>query len=405
VQQQVGQYRLDIVVAGPNGRLAIECDGDRWHGEDVWHRDRARQEVLERAGWTFERVRGSSFYRDPDAAMQPVWRHLNDLGIPTGDEWMVTAPRGVTREVRGTPEIPPLAKAHPASEPDMSPDIDENSSAESQFSRESEVLLVDTPVEVEEIREAPPTDHTDWTPPAWYVASVAERDEPETAQGGAPEFTESAPWSDEEFRPPAWYQPPPSGSASTDLSRESLSSAKVPTSRAAPMRAGAAVLAPYRTWTPRSVPPVDSGSRVTVMDAMAEIIEAEGPMHAHRMYQLYVRASGGQRVGKEAQRLLNTLTANGVRTGQWLRVKDRLSNPPDATLYLPGHPPVVVRERGPRELAEIPRSEIRSLIDQLGLTTSDPGVKRAVLRQLGFVRLTERTSDYLDQCLRYAWTT
>ena len=29
VQHQVGQYRLDIVVAGPNGRLAIECGGDR----------------------------------------------------------------------------------------------------------------------------------------------------------------------------------------------------------------------------------------------------------------------------------------------------------------------------------------------------------------------------------------
>ena len=141
------------------------------------------------------------------------------------------------------------------------------------------------------------------------------------------------------------------------------------------------------------------------MDAMAEIIETEGPKHAHRMYQLYARASGGQRVGREAQRLLNTLTANGVRTGRWLRVKDQLSHPPDATLYMPGHPAVVVRQRGPRELAEIPRSEIRTLIDQLGLATTDPGVKRAVLRHLGFVRLTERTSEYLDECLRYAWTT
>ena len=74
-------------------------------------------------------------------------------------------------------------------------------------------------------------------------------------------------------------------------------------------------------------------------------------------------------------------------------------------LNMPGHPPVVVRQRGPRELAEISRTEIRSLIDQLGLATTDPGVKRAVLRHLGFVRLTERTSDYLDECLRYAWTT
>ena len=361
--------------------------------------------MLERAGWTFERVRGSSFYRDPDSAMQPVWRHLADLGIPTGDEWMVTAPRGVTREVRGTPEVPPLAKAHPSSEPDMSPDIDANSSAESQFSRESGVLLVDAPVEVEEIREAPPTDHTDWTPPAWYVASVAQRDEPEAAVASARVSTESAPSRADEFRPPALYQPPPSGSTNSDLAGESFSNATVPVSHVAPTPAGVLALAPYRTWTPRSVPPVDSGSRASVMDAMAEIIEAEGPMHAHRMYQLYVRASGGQRVGKEAQRLLNSLTANGVRTGRWLRVKDRLSHPPDATLYMPGHPPVVVRQRGPRELAEIPRSEIRTLINQLGLSTTDPGVKRAVLRQLGFVRLTERTSDCLDQCLSYAWTT
>lgn len=60
VQKTVGRYRLDIVVSGPERRLAIECDGDRWHGPDVWHQDRARQEVLERAGWTFERVRGSA---------------------------------------------------------------------------------------------------------------------------------------------------------------------------------------------------------------------------------------------------------------------------------------------------------------------------------------------------------
>ena len=61
----------------------------------------------------------------------------------------------------------------------------------------------------------------------------------------------------------------------------------------------------------------------------------------------------------------------------------------------------VDRENLPRP----PRSEIRTLIDQLGLVTTDPGVKRAVLRHLGLVRLTDRTSDYLDQCLGYAWTT
>ncbi|MGH3123971.1 MAG: hypothetical protein ACRDND_23535, partial [Streptosporangiaceae bacterium] len=52
VQHNVGRYRIDIVVEGPHSRLAVECDGDRWHGPDVWHKDRARQQVLERANWT-----------------------------------------------------------------------------------------------------------------------------------------------------------------------------------------------------------------------------------------------------------------------------------------------------------------------------------------------------------------
>ncbi|MGH9064249.1 MAG: AAA domain-containing protein [Acidimicrobiales bacterium] len=84
-QHQVGGYRIDLVVEGPESSLAVECDGDYWHGPEMWDRDRARQTVLERAGWTFERIRGSSFYRDPDAALEPLWRRLAELKIPTGD--------------------------------------------------------------------------------------------------------------------------------------------------------------------------------------------------------------------------------------------------------------------------------------------------------------------------------
>jgi very-short-patch-repair endonuclease len=65
-------FRIDLVVEGPESRLAVECDGERWHGEDRWHDDRARQEVLERAGWTFHRLRGSAFFRDPERAMEPL---------------------------------------------------------------------------------------------------------------------------------------------------------------------------------------------------------------------------------------------------------------------------------------------------------------------------------------------
>jgi len=101
VHQQVGRSRIDTVVEGPHSRLAVECDGDRWHGPDVWHKDRARQQVLERANWTFERIRGSAFYRDQDAALLPLWQRLADLSIPTGDWWSAQTPQPVLREVGG----------------------------------------------------------------------------------------------------------------------------------------------------------------------------------------------------------------------------------------------------------------------------------------------------------------
>lgn len=96
-QYPVGGYRIDIVIEGPESRLAVECDGDYWHGPDMWDHDRARQTVLERAGWTFERIRGSSFYRDPDAALEPLWQRLDTLDIPTGAWEHDTRPRPANR--------------------------------------------------------------------------------------------------------------------------------------------------------------------------------------------------------------------------------------------------------------------------------------------------------------------
>lgn len=80
-QVKVGKYRIDLVVEGIKNRLAVECDGDRWHGVDKWEEDMDRQRILERAGWRFWRVRGSSFYRDRKNTMESLWSLLNELQI------------------------------------------------------------------------------------------------------------------------------------------------------------------------------------------------------------------------------------------------------------------------------------------------------------------------------------
>lgn len=82
-QWPVGAYRIDMVVEGEQGkRLAIECDGDRWHYDKVAE-DMARQALLERLGWRFARIRGTTFYRDRNRAnsMKPILEKLAQAGI------------------------------------------------------------------------------------------------------------------------------------------------------------------------------------------------------------------------------------------------------------------------------------------------------------------------------------
>jgi very-short-patch-repair endonuclease len=87
-QYAVGAYRIDIVVEGKSSRIAVECDGSAYHSSPNQIRsDLDRQALLERMGWQFFRLRGSDFYRDPEAAFRRLVARLDELGIkPLGQE-------------------------------------------------------------------------------------------------------------------------------------------------------------------------------------------------------------------------------------------------------------------------------------------------------------------------------
>ena len=85
-QFRVAEYRIDLVVEGTSARLAVECDGDEFHGAERHEEDRARQRTLERSGWRFWRVRGSEYYRDPQFALKPLWELIESYGIEVASE-------------------------------------------------------------------------------------------------------------------------------------------------------------------------------------------------------------------------------------------------------------------------------------------------------------------------------
>lgn len=85
-QWNVGAYRLDIVAVFGNKKVAIECDGERYHsGENKIREDMERQTILERLGWRFIRIRGSEYYRNPDLSIERVIKELDELGIEPED--------------------------------------------------------------------------------------------------------------------------------------------------------------------------------------------------------------------------------------------------------------------------------------------------------------------------------
>lgn len=361
VQHSVGRYRIDIVVEGPHARLAVECDGDRWHGPDVWHKDRARQQVLERANWTFERIRGSAFYRDPEDALLPLWDRLTNLGIPTGDWRSSEAPRPVLREVSG-----------PRKDPDLT--------------QTQQGIGESKPVPGEPAQRIPGT-------------------------GGSPtgeDFEQHA--SNEELAAPATTVPARDSFGEAvgrfehvaDLNgagRHELwdGARDVPAARP-----GTPALLPYQDWIPRLLPHPDTASQSDIAAGLIEIVAAEGPIHAQRAFRLYTQAAGGFRVGPEMRRTFVRATRYAVRTGALHQLDEPLADDEEKTLYIPGEPPVLVRQIGPRQLTDVPRSEIALLVKDLNLEPAAPDlIKRAVLNAYGLIRLTARASQYLDECLNY----
>lgn len=75
------KYRIDLVIEGTEGRLAVECDGDYHLAPEQIERDLERQRQLERAEWEFIRIPESEFYIDRGAAIRRIEERCQELGI------------------------------------------------------------------------------------------------------------------------------------------------------------------------------------------------------------------------------------------------------------------------------------------------------------------------------------
>jgi hypothetical protein len=142
------------------------------------------------------------------------------------------------------------------------------------------------------------------------------------------------------------------------------------------------------------------------MEAMLEIVEAEGPMTASRAYALYNRASGGRKLTSVARAPLSSSVYWLAQERKLVLVrKDDIPWQDDDVVRMPDSPAVRVRELGPRALEEVPLDEVAELVRRLRAARGTLGsaeVKRAILDAYGLIRLTARADEYLGLALGLA---
>ena len=182
--------------------------------------------------------------------------------------------------------------------------------------------------------------------------------------------------------------------------------AEAPAAAASTSNGEPVVLDPYDAWQPRQVGDPRGTPRPQIMQAMLEIVEAEGPMTATRAYSLYNRASGGRKLTSVAKAPLSSAVYWLAREGKLTLTREAdIPWQGDDMVRLPDQPAVRVRELGPRSLDEVPLDEIAELIKRIRSSRGvgdASGLKRAVLQTYGLVRLTARADEYLGLAIDLA---
>lgn len=348
-QVEVGYFRIDMVVEGEGKRLAVECDGDRYHPIEKLAEDMNRQAILERLGWKFARIRGSAFYRNPDQAMETVFKRLDELAILPNTFGVSGGGKNATALI------------------DELNTIISNGFADEPFESSKEEI-------VEEVEIIPVFDVGTVLPVP--LASNFESNEIEQASNLEVSEKES----------------------------ESLITKEKKVIQVQPMANVAVVLAEYIQYAGTACHDPRISNQKQITEDLQSIIKAEGPIQVKRTFDIYLRSCGIKRMGHDLRDSLQgamdlLVRSNVVASHKYKEGDDSLSE----IVWLQGTPGEILRKRGDRSLEEIPLGELFA-ISHLVANASKTAVGsedhlRAILVWLDLKRLTSNAESILKQVI------
>jgi very-short-patch-repair endonuclease len=360
-QVEVGYFRIDMVVEGQGKRLAVECDGDRYHPIEKLSEDMNRQSILERLGWKFSRIRGSSFYRNPDVAMQSVYAKLKELEIlPASFASAELPPSNLVLELK---EI--ISRGF----------LDEFS--EQLVATDEEIIPIN---EIDNLTENFPQDS---------IQNVELEAEVEVESNFQSKLIIGKPLNTQ------------SGTEGCEIPQIIQQSRSI-TIGATGIVTPVSYLIPYTFYSGGPCPDPRISLRNQIADGLYRIIREEGPIQVKRLFDIYLRSCGVKRMGHELRdsllSALNSLSQlNAINSHSYLSGDDKLSD----IVWLALSPPELVRTRGDRSLEEIPLGELRSVYElvvaRIGANKEEEDYMREMLELLDLKRLTSLAESILKR--------
>lgn len=350
VGDKSNRYRIDLVVEGMQGQLAVECDGEFWHGPERYEADMARQRDLERAGWRFVRIRGGDFFRDRVSALQPLWKDLDRLGIlPGGIDIQAAAP-------------PPPAPIGATTAPPL--ELAAEIPLSTKFDRQA-ASIPGQSAPVQEVLPRPTRRPTQQT----VTRSLLENSDP-AEDDATPLF--SAAGTVQAARP----------ETTPDTVSPRL----------------------YLQFQGSAGPDPRTATAAQVAFGLRKIVSIEGPILAKRACDIYLRSCGVRRMGHEIANSMTKALESAIRSKYFVSVDESGSRELMQTfLRLEDTPPVVIRDLGDRDITEIPPSELQQVGEELlhakCLIRGSEEHMRAVLDFYGLKRLTMNTARILKEII------
>jgi len=363
-QHIVGQYQIDMIVEGLKGRLAVECDGDHWHGPERYEQDMGRQRQLERSGYIFWRIRSSVYYVNPGKAMKELWGILEINEIKAGvaaDEQNVGIITITSESLR------------------IEADLEET------HIKPSDNLENLNPIKPEEPNKLPVESLVLPKPEKQNNRFLLQGEivKPKEPVYETPKIVKA-------------FQPIDNGD---DLRQVT-----------------------YQQWqASQTMLHPDYCKQADLISGLLEIVKVEGPIICSRLYSLYANAAGINKVGHNLRTKFNKAVYSAI-TSKKLLSDNELDEPGQlhVVVRMPETPKVMLRTRGNRDINDIPLREIalamrqlavekkmfKNLLDDIKQDKSKVAFCKEFFREtlckFDLIRLTDHTQERLIKALGLA---